>query len=135
MWLQLVIVEGPHRGSVFPLDMGQVHTVGRATSQTVCLPDATVNLRHAEVRRDEAGAWVRDLTSRHGSHVNGARLEAGEARPLRPGDALQVGRVKLQLTAVVEVDRAWLGHDGGAVVRLAQALADSGDLAQMPALA
>jgi predicted component of type VI protein secretion system len=135
MWLQLVVVEGPHRGAVFPLDVGQALTVGRATSQAICLPDATVSLRHAEVGRNEGGAWVRDLASRHGSHVNGARIEPGEARPVRPGDVLQVGRVKLQLTAVVAVDRAWLGHDGGAVVALAQAMADTGDFAQMPALA
>ncbi len=135
MWLQLVVVEGPRRGALFSLDAGQALTVGRASSQDVSLPDSTVSLRHAEVWRDDSDAWVRDLGSRHGSHVNGVRLEPEQPLPLRPGDLLQVGRVRLQLIGQVEVDRAWLGHEGGAVLRLAQAIADRGDLADMAQLA
>jgi predicted component of type VI protein secretion system len=135
MRLQLVVVEGPHRGSVFALTPGQPLKVGRATSQEVCLPDATVSMRHAELWLDENGAWVRDLSSRHGCQVNGARIAPGAAHPLRPGDVLELGRVRLQLTGLAHVERAWLGHDGGAVVRLAQAIADRGDFADMPLLA
>ncbi|KAI1611554.1 hypothetical protein EDD36DRAFT_420502 [Exophiala viscosa] len=53
----------------------------------------SVSLRHAEVWADkETGqVYIRDLSSRGGTFVNGQRLGSGEARELHEHDQLQLG--------------------------------------------
>ena len=57
-------------------------------------PDHRVSRRHAELRREDGRCWVRDLGSRNGTEVNGARLEPAVAHPLRDGDRLGFGGVE-----------------------------------------
>jgi pSer/pThr/pTyr-binding forkhead associated (FHA) protein len=40
---------------------------------------------------------VEDLNSLNGTWVNGARLHAGQQKPLKPGDVIQIGAVQLKL--------------------------------------
>ena len=69
-------------------------SVGQADTNDVTLPfDKTVSRVHAVFERI-AGRWcVRDLSSRNGTFVNGERIW-GE-RPLRPGDEVRIGSVRL----------------------------------------
>jgi hypothetical protein len=66
--------------------------VGRHLTCDVVLGDLSVSRRHALLRfRD--GRWIlQDLESTNGTQVNGKRV--GRCQ-LRPGDALQVGDVRL----------------------------------------
>lgn len=90
--LSLVVVRGPDKGRAFALPEREPQLIGRST-EALALTDATVSRRHAELT-PEAGAWiVRDLASRHGTFVNGARLEGAVA--LHEGDRLRCGDTEL----------------------------------------
>ncbi len=63
--------------------------VGRSHDCDVVIEDENVSRRHAEVR-PSGGSWIlRDLGSTNGVKLNGRRIE--DARPLRPGDRIEVG--------------------------------------------
>lgn len=65
--------------------------VGRSTESGLQLPDATVSRRHAEILRDD-DLWVlRDLGSRHGTYVNGNRLDPDTPHRLSHRDQVCIG--------------------------------------------
>lgn len=65
--------------------------IGRSTESGLQLPDATVSRRHAEIARDDDLWILRDLGSRHGTFVNGNRLDPEFPHPLAHRDQLRVG--------------------------------------------
>jgi pSer/pThr/pTyr-binding forkhead associated (FHA) protein len=76
-----------------PLD-GERVTVGRASGNDVVLAgDENVSRLHAVLERVGPGWCVRDLGSRNGTFVNGARI-SGE-RALQHGDEVRVGTIRL----------------------------------------
>ena len=86
--LALVVVRGPDRGRVFPLPEREPQLVGRST-EALDLTDQTVSRRHAELTPDR-GVWlIRDLGSRHGTFVNGARISGSV--PIAAGDRIRCG--------------------------------------------
>lgn len=65
--------------------------LGRSSACTIRLPAARASAEHARIGYRD-GAWsVRDLGSRNGTYVNGARLAPGDTRALVAGDALAFG--------------------------------------------
>ena len=86
-----VVLQGAKTGARYALD-DDVVTVGRHPKGTIFLDDITVSRRHAEVRRDGARYWVRDVGSLNGTYVNRERVDDTE---LSDGDELQVGKFKL----------------------------------------
>jgi hypothetical protein len=80
-------------GQAIPLE--PVTRLGRAEQNTVVLDDEFVSTAHAMVSLREGRWWVRDEGSTNGTIVNGERID-GE-RPLREGDELQIGQVRLRL--------------------------------------
>jgi pSer/pThr/pTyr-binding forkhead associated (FHA) protein len=76
-----------------PLE-GERLTIGQSSSNDLPLPfDRTVSRVHAVLERVASRWCVRDLGSRNGTFVNGERIW-GE-RPLRSGDEIRVGGVRL----------------------------------------
>jgi FHA domain len=72
-------------------------TLGRSRACDCVLDDPSVSRRHAELRRD-GGLWLlRDLGSRNGTRVNGARL-LDEAE-VGPGDRVSFGDARFRLGA------------------------------------
>jgi FHA domain/Domain of unknown function (DUF1707) len=70
-------------------------TLGRSRTCDCVLADPSVSRSHAELRR-EAGRWLlRDLGSRNGTRVNGARL-LDEAE-VGPGDRVSFGDARFRL--------------------------------------
>jgi FHA domain-containing protein/uncharacterized protein DUF1707 len=70
-------------------------TLGRSRNCDCVLAEPSVSRRHAELRRD-AGRWLlRDLGSRNGTRVNGARL-LGETE-VAPGDRVSFGDARFRL--------------------------------------
>src|SRR5947209_8189658 len=95
---QLVVIGGPQRDRVFPLDEGRALSVGRAARADVRLEDRFVSRRHGQVRVEGGRVWVRDCGSFNGTWVNGRRLtDTGSAHPLRLGDQVRVGETRLRL--------------------------------------
>ncbi len=71
-------------------------TIGRLANNTLVLDQEGVSRQHAVVERVE-GVWhVRDLGSRNGTRVNGARVEC---RRLEHGDVIQVGRNEIRFAS------------------------------------
>lgn len=74
------------------IEVGEFVTIGRDPSNHVVLNDDFASGRHARIERKLHGFLVRDLRSRNGTFVNGARvLEA----MLNDGDRLQIGNSEL----------------------------------------
>ena len=86
-----VVLQGAKAGARYALD-DDVVTVGRHPKGSIFLDDITVSRRHAEVRRDGARYWVRDVGSLNGTYVNRERVDD---RELSDGDELQIGKFKL----------------------------------------
>ena len=81
-------------GQAIPLE--PVTRFGRSADNTVILDDEFVSTNHAMVLLREGRWWVRDAGSTNGTTVNGQRVN-GET-PLREGDELQIGRVRLRMS-------------------------------------
>jgi sigma-B regulation protein RsbU (phosphoserine phosphatase) len=76
--------EGAHS---FPLDRPSI-SIGRHADQDLVLSDTFVSRRHATLRQTSQGYELEDLSSSHGTYVNGARIQSAL---LRSGDVLQFG--------------------------------------------
>lgn len=68
-----------------------VYVIGRGAECDWTVPDPGVSRRHAVIRA-VGGEWlVSDSGSRHGTSLNGVRLDDGQALPIRPRDELMLG--------------------------------------------
>ena len=74
---------------------GDSFVIGRSEACDLVLWDQTVSRRHAELSRTSVGWLLSDLDSTNGTRVNGWRVKQGR---VRPGDRVQVGRVRLRVT-------------------------------------
>jgi len=92
---RLRVLEPPERrGMLF--ELGEELTVGRAPGCGVFVPDDSfVSQFHARVFTIDGAAWVEDLGSTNGTHLNGTRLES--PMPLHRGDHLQVGGTVMEV--------------------------------------
>lgn len=63
-------------------------TLGRQADNDVVLPDNRISRRHARIIQSAQGYAIEDATSRHGTLVNGERIEV---RPLQDGDRINLG--------------------------------------------
>lgn len=71
------------------------YVIGRDESCDLLLTHATVSRRHA-LLKPVAGQWmIVDLSSMNGTRINGWRVR--EQAPLRPGDVLHVGDLRLRI--------------------------------------
>jgi hypothetical protein len=86
----------PHSGPSTRVELsGQNLLIGRKDAQ-ITLDSVTISRRHAELVKDPFGRWwIRDLGSRNGTHVNGARVNESI---IKPGDLIQLGDYALSLT-------------------------------------
>ena len=91
MKVQLVVVRGKPEGKVIPL-VGPQFKIGRGETCHLRPNSEQVSREHAEFTIDGEMINVRDLGSRNGTLVNGARV--GRCQ-LRPGDAVDLGDVQL----------------------------------------
>jgi hypothetical protein len=87
--------------------------VGRSSACTLRLDDPLASGEHARLSF-AGGAWsVRDLGSRNGTWLNGARLDPGATRPITGGDGLAFGNL----------GAAWVLADASPPVAMARGLA------------
>ena len=97
---QLVGVEGPYAGIIFPLrDTKADLVIGRLTDCDVCLMnDRTISRRHALLRRDESSGSFRveDLRSANGTGINNVRLRPNQAQLLTMRDLINLGTSTLR---------------------------------------
>ncbi|HWQ10672.1 MAG TPA: GGDEF domain-containing protein, partial [Holophaga sp.] len=97
-------------GEVVPLLFPGV-TLGRSSENDVCLPEAEVSRRHAEInlsRIGETGYMVQfvDLGSTNGSYINGQRVEVPKVPiALQNGDVVRVGAHAFKLKRLDALER------------------------------
>jgi DNA-binding NtrC family response regulator len=70
---RVTVLNGPDAGKSLSLD-GTV-TIGSSPDAVLCLSDSTVSRFHAELQPRADGVLLRDLQSRNGTFVAGARIE------------------------------------------------------------
>ena len=97
MFLQYLNVDG--KRSAFHLAGRTAVTFGRSTEADVCIPDAKVSRIHAEIRPWDGDYVIKDLKSRNGTFVNGARVETAV---LKAGDVIRVGPIEFHLEKTPE---------------------------------
>jgi pSer/pThr/pTyr-binding forkhead associated (FHA) protein len=57
-----------------------------------------VSRRHARVHQQKTQFFIEDLGSANGTFLNGQRLTPYLPHPLRDGDEVQLGRVRVQIS-------------------------------------
>jgi sigma-B regulation protein RsbU (phosphoserine phosphatase) len=89
--LQILSPDGNSR--VITLE-GERITVGRSSAAELCFPDDNgLSRQHLAIERDGDGWALRDLASKNGTILNGARV--AERTPLKPGDRIMAGHLIL----------------------------------------
>ena len=94
--MTLAVVAGPARaaGRRACPSTGPV-VIGRSPGADIVIGDDFVSARHARVTPAGDGAVVEDLGSTNGTLLNGRPLTAPTS--LRPGDAIDIGDVRLKV--------------------------------------
>lgn len=81
----------PPFGEPVPFPGGELFTIGRDDACTLRLTTPKASRRHAEIVWQESNAVLHDLGSQNGTWVNDDRLPPKGSRPLKDGDAIQIG--------------------------------------------
>jgi hypothetical protein len=100
--VRLRVIRGLRVNAEYPVYPGR-NVVGRFADKPVDIdltgvePDGQIwsSRRHAALTLDRGLLVVEDLNSLNGTWVNGTRLRAGAALPLRAGDVIQIGVCQL----------------------------------------
>ncbi len=72
----------------------EVVTVGRDSTNDLCLPDTSVSRYHCSIIREPGGRYViKDLNSTNGSIVNGVQVDTA---PLHHGDEIELGNYRIR---------------------------------------
>ena len=82
-------IAGPTVGKRFPIK-GEFTTIGRE-NRDILLNDPTVSRQHAVLEVHEGRYLLRDMSSTHGTRVNGQEVD-GDGRYLANGDKVAFGR-------------------------------------------
>jgi pSer/pThr/pTyr-binding forkhead associated (FHA) protein len=90
---RLMVLEGPSSGQEFLLNKLR-NSVGRATSNTVTLPDEAMSRQHLEIVQNPDDTYtLKDLQSINGTYLNGTKIREAD---LFHGDRIEVGQTTLQ---------------------------------------
>lgn len=97
----------PESGKVLSIPLADCLLVGR---DTVPAPDIDltdldsvrygISRHHAAFLYDGRTLSIEDLNSRNGTRINGFRIEGGKPYPLRNGDELELGHLRLTVQLV-----------------------------------
>jgi FHA domain/Domain of unknown function (DUF4388) len=87
-------------GSIYPL-MDDEYTVGRESTNTIVVKDASVSAKHAVITRTPDGWAILDLASRNGTFVNGEPVK--DRRLLADNDIVRLGKVILTFNIAGEI--------------------------------
>ncbi len=104
---RVVVVSGSAKGTVARL-AGSQFSVGRDSSNQLCLYDRTVSRRHCSISETDAAFHLVDLDSHNGTFVNGIPVRR---KLLGHGDTIRVGHCELVFL---------IGEDDSLVSRIAQ---------------
>lgn len=84
---RLIVIGGIFSGDRYYLDEPVV-SIGRRTSNNICLKDRFVSRHHCLIRNQGDNYIIGDLNSANGTYVNGERVKAGA---LKEGSLIEIG--------------------------------------------
>jgi hypothetical protein len=87
-------------GSIHPL-IDDEYTIGRESSNTIVIKDASISAKHAVITRTAEGWTILDLASRNGTFVNGEPVK--DRRLLNDNDIVRLGKVILTFNIAGEI--------------------------------
>ncbi|MFM1803665.1 MAG: hypothetical protein RL136_544 [Planctomycetota bacterium] len=99
------------------IEPGERFMIGRGSESNICLTHESVSRDHAVVVYGPAGLTIEDLSSRHGTVVNGRQLVARRPVPLRAGDIVLLGPVPMRVDRVYELLRTSQADTGSEQLR------------------
>jgi pSer/pThr/pTyr-binding forkhead associated (FHA) protein len=102
---KLVFIDEPHVGRTYDLVLEKT-TVGRGDRNTLVIRDPSVSETHCEILVFGSEVIVRDLGSKNGTFVEGARLQ-GQQCQLKTGQTVKFGsvRARVEVEPVTAVDQ------------------------------
>ncbi len=103
-WLSLHLMDS---GKILPLASRNEFTMGRLSEGQPIMPDidltpyqayaSGVSRLHAVVKREGDRVVIMDLGSSNGTYLNGRRLAPHTEEPLKHGDVVALGKLKIQV--------------------------------------
>ena len=109
----------------FPADR-DIITIGRRSSNDVCVPHLSVSGKHARITIEDGEARIEDLNSTNGTYING-RLIARQI--LQQGDDIIMGKVRLKFVTDAAVSSTSSSADAVSAVTTG-AIATSSNVTQ-----
>ena len=92
---KLIFTDHDHAGRVYQLVLEKT-TVGRGDQNTLIIADSSLSAAHCEILVNGTEVIIRDLGSRNGTYVNGAKLVKQQAQ-LKSGQIVRFGTVEARL--------------------------------------
>ena len=92
---KLIFTDKNHAGRTYELILEKT-TVGRGDQNTLVISDASLSAMHCEILVNGAEVIVRDLGSRNGTFVNGAKLTNQQSQ-MKSGQTVRFGAVEARL--------------------------------------
>ena len=92
---KLIFTDKNHAGRTYELILEKT-TVGRGDQNTLVISDASLSALHCEILVNGAEVIVRDLGSRNGTFVNGAKLTNQQSQ-MKSGQSVRFGAVEARL--------------------------------------
>ncbi len=101
---KLVVLRGSRIGVEYPLYEGK-NVVGRFADKPVdidlmsqeSVEQIWCSRQHATLTFEKGNVVLEDLNSLNGTWLNGMRVHAGQPRPVKPGDVVQIGTIQMKL--------------------------------------
>lgn len=99
-------IVGDVRGKVYKIGR-RIVTIGRTPANYIQTTDASASRVHCQLRADDAGMWLTDMTSENGTLVNDTLVRAKKVK-IADGDVITVGGAifRYRAGAVVTDDAA-----------------------------
>lgn len=97
----LRILNGLHKGKIFPIDDREVY-IGQKGNNDIVLKDAEISGRHAMVFTVGEMYFIRDLKSRQGTFVNNVRVQE---ELLYAGDKIKIGSINITFEDAATADK------------------------------
>jgi len=103
-WISLHMLDS---GQILPVAEKTEFTMGRTSDNQPIMPDIDfsafkaydngVSRLHAVIRNNNGRIVIMDLGSSNGTYLNGTRLMPNIEQPLRHGDVMALGKLKMQI--------------------------------------
>ncbi len=103
-WISLHLLES---GQILPVSDRIEFTMGRVSENQPIMPDVDlspfkafdngVSRLHAVIRNNSGNVAIMDLGSSNGTYINGTRIVPNIEQPLRHGDIVALGKLKMQV--------------------------------------